>query len=132
MLDNERRIRAPILQITERSRYRFQPPPPAAVLAQPGLIVDFSRRVSAADLKRCFNRVAPLGQITRGGDARPPLALQQLGLGPRQYTYALFQVEGPRVDLVRDGCWEAKTLADSLRVRQRRAARPRVGSGPGP
>ena len=120
MLDNERRIHAPILQITERSRYRFQPPPSAAVLSAPGLVVDFSRRVTATDLKRCFNSVSSLGQIERGGNARPPRLLQQLGLGPRQYTYALFQVQGPKVDLVRDGCWEAKTLADSLRARQRR------------
>ena len=123
MLDNERRIQAPILQIIERSRYRFQPPPSAATLARPGLIVDFSRRVTAGDLQGCFARVTPLGEIQRGGDARPPPALQRLGLGPRQYTYALFLVQGPKVDLARDGCWEAKTLADSLRARQRREAR---------
>jgi hypothetical protein len=121
MLDNARRIRAPILQITERNRYRFQPPPSASVMTRPGLVVDFSRRVTAEDLKKCFTNVSALGLIERGGDARPPAFLQKLGLGPRQYTYAVFQVLGPKVDLVRDGCWEAKTLADSLRVRQRRA-----------
>ncbi len=121
-LDNTRLIDAPILQITERSRYQFQPPPSAAALSRPGLVVDFNRRISAADLGKCFREVIPIGEIDRGGDAHPPAALARLGLGPRQYTYSLFRVAGPRVDLVRDGCWEAKTLADSLKAR---ALRPK-------
>ena len=120
LLDNERRIQAPILQITERSRYRFQPPPPAAVIAGPGLVLDFSRRVTADDLRRCFQSVTPLGQIDRGSDAHPPDGWRRMGFAPRRYAYALFRVEGPKVDLVRDGCWEAKTLSDSLRARARR------------
>jgi 4-amino-4-deoxy-L-arabinose transferase-like glycosyltransferase len=121
MLDNAGRVRAPILQITERSRYRFLPPPPRDVIAGPGLVLDFSRRVSAADLRTCFGEVIPLGQIDRGSDARPPAALARLGLGPRHHTYALFEVRAPKVDIVREGCWEAKTLADSLRARAQKA-----------
>jgi hypothetical protein len=119
-LDNTRLVEAPILQITERSRYQFQPPPPPNAMSGPGLVVDFSRRVSATDLAKCFGQVIPLGEINRGGDARLPEALVKLGLGPRQYTYALYRVSEPKVDLVRDGCWEAKTLADSLKARARR------------
>lgn len=121
LLENTGQIHAPVLQITERTRYAFSQPPPAKVLAQPGLIVDLSRRVTGGDLSTCFRRVTPLSQIERGLPSTVPLWLRPFGLGPRHYTYALFRVEGPKNDIVRDGCWEAKTLADSLRAKSKRA-----------
>jgi 4-amino-4-deoxy-L-arabinose transferase-like glycosyltransferase len=121
LLENTRQIHAPVLQITERARYALSPPPPTAALAQPGLIVDLSRRVTAGDLLVCFRIVTPLGQIERGLPSTVPVALRRFGLGPRHYTYALFRVDGAKTDLVRDGCWEAKTLADSLRATSKRA-----------
>jgi len=121
LLENTRQIRAPILQITERARYAFAKPPPSAALGRPGLIVDLSRRVTAQDLSTCFRSVIPLGQIERGLPSTVPPALQRFGLGPRHYTYAVFRVDGAKVDIVKDGCWEAKTLADSLRARSKRS-----------
>jgi hypothetical protein len=122
LLENTRGIQAPVLQITERARYAFAKPPPDAAMTQPGLIVDLSRRVSAKDLATCFRVVTPLGQIERGAPSTVPDDLRRFGLGPRHYTYALFRVEGAKYDIVKDGCWEAKTLADSVRAKSRRAA----------
>ena len=119
-LDDTGKINSPVVQITERSRYAFQPPPPRTVMDGPGLVVDFARRVTTEDLNKCFADVIPLGEMQRGGDARPPAALARLGLGPRQYTYALFRVANPKVDLIRDGCWDAKTLTDSSKAQQSR------------
>jgi len=121
LLENTRQVHAPVLQITERARYAFAKPPEPAAIAQPGLIVDLSRRVTAQDLSVCFGVVTPLGQIERGLPSTVPLPLRSLGLGPRHYTYALFRVAGPKTDIVKDGCWEAKTLADSLRAKTKRA-----------
>jgi|GEM_PF-120094 len=121
LLENTRQVHAPVLQITERARYAFAQPPEPAAMAQPGLIVDLSRRVTEQDLSVCFGVVTPLGQIERGLPSTVPLALRSLGLGPRHYTYALFRVAGPKTDIVKDGCWEAKTLADSLRAKTKRA-----------
>ena len=121
LLENTRQIHAPILQITERARYAFARPPAPAAMAQPGLIVDLSRRVTAKDLSVCFGVVTPLGQIERGLASTVPVSLRRFGLGPRHYTYALFRVDHAKTDIVKDGCWEAKTLADSLRAKSKRA-----------
>lgn len=121
LLENTGKVHAPILQITERARYAFEPPLQPETLKRPGLIVDLSRRVTTQDLAACFGSVTPLGELERGEDSTVPASLRRLGLGPRHYTYALFRVADPRNDIVKEGCWEAKTLADSIRAKSRRA-----------
>jgi hypothetical protein len=120
MLDGQDRVAAPVLQITERSRYQFQPAPDSRAMAGPGLVIDYSRRVRIDELKTCFGEVWPLGTLRRGGDGGPLPWLAALGLRARPYDYAMFRVVHPKVDLVKAGCWEAKTLEDSLRAREKR------------
>ena len=54
---------------------------------KPGLIIDLSRRMDPKALAACFTMITPAPSLTRGG--RP---------------YAVYRVEGPRLDMVRDGC----------------------------
>ncbi|MBU4433000.1 MAG: glycosyltransferase family 39 protein, partial [Alphaproteobacteria bacterium] len=91
-LSAERRIAAPIIQITERRRYdgvtSAHPD-----LSRPGLIVDLARRMTPEDLQRCFSRVTFVGLIERGAPGARKTA-----------RYATYRVSGPRVDVLRDGC----------------------------
>ena len=118
-----RAIGAPILQVNERDRYAFQPPPDPVALAHPGLMVDLDRRLSLGDLSYCFGSVRKLADVERG-DAEPSWRLSlggaPLSLALRRFHYAVYLVDHPRFDLVKTGCWEAKNLADSLKLRQRR------------
>jgi hypothetical protein len=120
MLDGQGRVAAPVLQITERSRYQFQPAPDSKAMAGPGLVIDYSRRVRIDELKTCFGEVWPLGTLRRGGDGQPLAWLSGLGLTARPYDYTMFRVVHPKVDLVKNGCWEAKTLEDSLKAKEKR------------
>ena len=91
-LADEPSIRAPILQIAERERYRglgLGPPPD---LSRPGLLIDLSRRIDLAALRDCFVRVDPLGMIARGDAAEAGI------------PYAMIEVSGPRRDVLRAGC----------------------------
>ncbi len=80
----QRRIAAPVLQVTERQRYGFLPPADQPVMIGPGLIVDLDRRIDAASLGACFAVVRPLGTMDRAS-----------GRGVSQ-RYGVYQVEGPR------------------------------------
>ncbi|MDX2307046.1 MAG: glycosyltransferase family 39 protein [Hyphomicrobium sp.] len=77
----------PVLQLDERIRYGFLPPPPETVNAQRALYVELERRARPEDLARRYSRVEPVGAIERRIDGFP-LA-----------RYAVFVVEGPVGDL---------------------------------
>jgi 4-amino-4-deoxy-L-arabinose transferase-like glycosyltransferase len=81
----------PMLQVTERRRYLFQTPPTPSVLAQPGLIVDLSRRMSTPALRDCFAVVTPLATLPRGDAVRGDI-------------YTVVRVSGPKRDVADAGC----------------------------
>ena len=85
--------RAPILQISERDRWRRPTTSAAIDPGQPGLVVDLPRRVNGAKLAACFAEVRSLGPLPRGA------------LGEKPMVYALFLVAKPRHDIVGEGCW---------------------------
>lgn len=91
-LIDEPSLKAPVVQVAERDRWRDQAPGPAPKVAAPGLVIDLTRRVSAASLGRCFAKVTPLGVIVRGDPGEPGKA------------YAAFAVAGPRRDILGQGC----------------------------
>jgi 4-amino-4-deoxy-L-arabinose transferase-like glycosyltransferase len=82
---------APVAQLMERDRYLGLD---LAVpdLSRPGLIVDLSRRMSPVLLRRCFERVQPLGLLTRGDPGEPGKA------------YAVVLVAGPKAPVLTQGC----------------------------
>jgi 4-amino-4-deoxy-L-arabinose transferase-like glycosyltransferase len=90
-LNGERRITAPLLDVVERQRYwladRNRPD-----FGRRGLIVDLSRRMKPADVRRCFTSVAPAGDLVRGGESG------------RNQRYTAFLVSGPRRDVWLIGC----------------------------
>ena len=94
-LADEAGVGAPVLQLAERDRWRGLPAPPPPDLAKPGLAVDLTRRLTAADLRGCFQEVTPLGTLTRGEAGEPGKA------------YAVFRVAGPTRDVLARGCWSA-------------------------
>ncbi len=81
----------PMLQITERRRYLFAPPPSSSVLAQPGLIVDLSRRMSPQALSDCFAEATPIATLPRGDAVRGDI-------------YTVVKVSGPKRDVREAGC----------------------------
>ncbi len=84
-------IKASLLQLTERRRYLFAPPPPAAGLAGPGLVVDLSRRMSLSALKDCFAETTPVAVLPRGDAIRGDI-------------YTVVEVSGPKRNLISPGC----------------------------
>jgi 4-amino-4-deoxy-L-arabinose transferase-like glycosyltransferase len=90
-LADEGAIRAPIAQVDERERYLgLRMPTPD--LSRPGVIVDLARRVDPRALSACFGTVRPLGALKRVEPSTPAK------------TYALYQVEHPRRDVLGQGC----------------------------
>jgi hypothetical protein len=87
-----RTLHAPILQISERDRWQGLRHGVSVDARQSGLIVDLTRRIDPAALRRCFAHVEPLGVIVRGA------------AGETGKAYAAFLVNGPAGDLLRDGC----------------------------
>jgi len=81
----------PLLQVTERRRYLFMAPPSPSVLAQPGLIVDLTRRISTPALRDCFAEVTPIATLPRGDAVRGDI-------------YSVVKVSGPKRDVRDDGC----------------------------
>jgi hypothetical protein len=81
----------PMLQVTERRRYLFATPPSASILAQPGLIVDLTRRISTRALSDCFTEVTPVVTLPRGDAVRGDI-------------YAVVKVSGPKRDVRDVGC----------------------------
>jgi 4-amino-4-deoxy-L-arabinose transferase-like glycosyltransferase len=89
-LDARRRIAAPIVQIVDRDRYfDWQK---GADLSGPGLVLDLERRLTTAQLERCFAQVQPLGELQRGA------------VTSRWTRYSLFRVAGPKRDVLNQGC----------------------------
>jgi 4-amino-4-deoxy-L-arabinose transferase-like glycosyltransferase len=88
---DERQVVAPVIQVSERDRWTNLPPEPVD-LSRPGLVTDLARRVDPQRLARCFVQVAPLGAVVRGAP------------GERGARYVVFLVQGPRRDVLRDGC----------------------------
>jgi hypothetical protein len=89
---DEPSLKAPVVQVAERDRWRHLATGTAPNMAAPGLVIDLARRVSAASLGRCFARVTPLGVLVRGDPGEPGKA------------YAAFAVAGPRRDVLGQGC----------------------------
>jgi 4-amino-4-deoxy-L-arabinose transferase-like glycosyltransferase len=90
-LMDQRRITAPVWQVSERDRWRdLRTPIPD--LARPGLVIDLSRRVDPVRLAKCFAHVRPLGPIVRGAP------------GERGARYQALLVSGARADLLARGC----------------------------
>ncbi len=84
-------IHAPVLQIAERDRWRGLKPS-GANLSRRGMIVDLQRRIDLERLSRCFQHVQVVGELRRAAPGETGL------------NYLIVQVEGPRRDIVRDGC----------------------------
>ena len=93
-LADEPLLSAPILQVSERARWRNGVSAGAPDVSKPGILVDLPRRIDMAALRRCFAHVQPIEPIVRGSDA-PPL---------RGRLYAVILVSGPTRDLPQDGC----------------------------
>jgi hypothetical protein len=110
-LADEAELRAPILQISERERWRDLRQGAWADVSRPGLLVDLTRRMDFDLLRRCFAVVRPLGELDRGSPGEKPK------------RYAAVLVEEPRVDLVRDGCGVGLSPGG-------RGGRARGGAGP--
>ena len=91
-LIDEPSLKAPVVQVAERDRWRDLATGPAPNPAAPGLVIDLTRRVSAASLGHCFAHVTPLRVIVRGDPGEPGKA------------YAAFAVAGPRRDILSQGC----------------------------
>ena len=91
-LAGEPDLRAPVIELYDRARYRglrLGSPPD---LAKPGLVVDLGRRIDLAGLRRCFADVRPVGTLRRGD-----------GGGPWK-IYLTAIVSGPRVAILTSGC----------------------------
>jgi len=91
-LADEPALKAPILQMAERDRWRDVALGAPPNLARPGVAIDLTRRLGAADLQRCFAEVTPLGVLTRGDPGEPGKA------------YAVFRVATPLRDILALGC----------------------------
>jgi hypothetical protein len=91
-LIDEPSLKVPVVQLAERDRWRDLATGPAPNVSAPGLVIDLTRRVSAASLSLCFSQVKPLGVLVRGDPGEPGKA------------YAAFAVAGPRRDILGQGC----------------------------
>jgi 4-amino-4-deoxy-L-arabinose transferase-like glycosyltransferase len=89
---DEPAITVPVLQISERERWHGLVHGASADASRPGLLVDLTRRIDLAALRRCFGEVGPVTLVARG----PP--------GEKGKAYSFIVVGAPRFDVVRDGC----------------------------
>jgi 4-amino-4-deoxy-L-arabinose transferase-like glycosyltransferase len=80
----------PVIQITERIRYAFAPPPDPALLERPVLIV--SRREFGAQLAACVDEFIQLPEIVRHGG------------GGVYHHYKAYLVENTHRDFFENGC----------------------------
>jgi hypothetical protein len=85
-------LKAPVVQVAERDRWRGLTVSTPPDMNAPGLVIDLTRRVSVAQLSGCFSGVRPLGVISRGDPGEPGKA------------YAAFAVAAPRRDVLAQGC----------------------------
>jgi len=88
---DRRDIRTPVLQVRERGRWNDLAAS-GANLARPGVIIDLTRRLRAADLMGCFTEVRDLGVIRRAAPGEAGL------------SYRILRVAGPRRDILNAGC----------------------------
>jgi 4-amino-4-deoxy-L-arabinose transferase-like glycosyltransferase len=91
-LADEPGLRAPVMQISERDRWRTMRTGGEANLASPGLLVDLDRRIDLVALGRCFRSVRPLGEIARGDPSA------------RGGIYRAVLLSGALVDIADKGC----------------------------
>lgn len=84
---------APVLQISERQRWRGPTAGAAADTTRQGLLIDLTRRLDPAKLRACFADVTFIGELGRGAP------------GERPKVYGLYRVAGPKRDVIREGCW---------------------------
>ena len=96
-LSDQPGIAAPVVQISERARWPDLPAGRGADVTRPGLIVDLTRRIDPTILRACFRTVIPITILERG----PP--------GARTRSYGLYEVDGPRGDLLGRGCGPASS-----------------------
>ena len=71
--------RAPILQLSERERWRGPAAGAPPDLARPGLVVDLRRRLDPAKLRGCFAEVDALGDLGRGAPGNGPSCTASTG-----------------------------------------------------
>ena len=90
-LASEPGLKAPVLQLTERDRYRFLRP--VGDLRQPGLAIDLDRRLDAAALSTCFRQVRALGHLRRTDE--------------KHGLYAVYSVADP-IRIVDGGCSDTR------------------------
>jgi 4-amino-4-deoxy-L-arabinose transferase-like glycosyltransferase len=86
-------LQAPVMQISERERWRGPATGSPPRLDRPGLVVDLTRRLDPARLRACFDDVRFLGETPRGAPGEKPK------------LYGIYRVARPRRDVIRDGCW---------------------------
>jgi 4-amino-4-deoxy-L-arabinose transferase-like glycosyltransferase len=91
-LADEPAIKAPVVQIAERDRWRSLALTGHPDTRQRGLVIDLARRVDQASLGACFTELEPLGTLVRGDPGEPGK------------TYAVFIVGGARRDILGLGC----------------------------
>lgn len=94
------RIKAPVVQVSERQRYPSGDASWDARTDRPGLLVDLTRRIAVDDLRRCFGQVTPLGEVARGPAINPA------------NRYAVYRVSNPTPRLLEVGCWHSKSPFD--------------------
>ena len=92
-LDYENAFAAPLLEVSERDRYR-KDAGPAPDFSRPGLIVDISRRMRPVDVQRCFAEVTPVAELGRAGGTS------------KNQRYSAFLVSQPKRDVWVNGCPE--------------------------
>jgi 4-amino-4-deoxy-L-arabinose transferase-like glycosyltransferase len=91
LLQAQRALSLPAVQLNERDRYADLPPS-RADLSRPGLVVDLERRLDPAKLAACFATVGPPTPIARGAGRTA------------DSRYLAVPVSGPRRNLLIQGC----------------------------
>jgi 4-amino-4-deoxy-L-arabinose transferase-like glycosyltransferase len=92
-LSYENAIRAPLLEVIERDRYR-RDAGQIPDFTHPGLIVDISRRMKVQDVGRCFAQVTPVAELGRAGGTS------------KNQRYSAYLVSQPKREVWGRGCPE--------------------------
>ena len=86
-------LRAPVIQVAERDRWRGPSTGALPKLDAPGVVVDLTRRLDPARLRACFAEVRFIADVPRGA------------AGEKPKLYGVYRVAGPKRNVIRDGCW---------------------------